>query len=139
MTVARSQLRVGDLMSTDPITIEPDATASEAEELLKTYRVGGLPVVDGGELIGVISQADLMVAHSSEMIGAHWERMLVRHLMSSPAVTVHAKATVAAAARQLILRHIHRLVVVDDDGHPVGVITPLDLLRSILDDPETED
>jgi IMP dehydrogenase len=136
MTVARGQLRVGDLMSIDPITIGPEASATEAEEVLKTYRVGGLPVVDGGELVGVISQSDLMVAHSSEMIGAHWDRMRVRHLMSAPAVTVASAETVAAAARQLIERHIHRLVVVDEDGHPIGVVTPLDLLRSVLEEPE---
>lgn len=138
MTITRGELRVGNLMTSDPITIGPDAPASDAEDLLKRYRVTGLPVVERGELVGVLSQTDLMVAHSSEMIGAAWDRMRVRHLMSTPAVTVHAGATIAMAARQLILRHIHRLVVIDDDGRPVGVVTPLDLLRSFLDDPAGE-
>lgn len=138
MTITRGELRVGNLMTADPITIGPDAPASEAEDLLKRYRVTGLPVVERGELVGVLSQTDLMVAHSSEMIGAAWDRMRVRHLMSTPAVTVHAGATIAMAARQLILRHIHRLVVIDDDGRPIGVVTPLDLLRSFLDDPAAE-
>jgi CBS domain-containing protein len=136
VTIATAELRVGNLMTIDPITIESEAGASEAETLLKTYRVSGLPVVDRGRLAGVVSQSDLMVAHSSEMIGAHWDRMRVRHLMSSPAVTVHASATVGMAARLMITRHIHRLVVIDDDGAPIGVVTPLDLLRSILDDPD---
>jgi CBS domain-containing protein len=136
MTVTTPAMRVGDLMTADPITIGPDASASEAEALLKTYRVSGLPVVERKQLIGVISQSDLMVARSSEMIGAAWDRMRVRHLMTTPAVTVHAGATVAMAARQLLLRHIHRLVVTDDAGNPVGVVTPLDLLRSFLDDPD---
>lgn len=136
MTLANAELRVGNLMTLDPITIEPEASASEAETLMKTYRVSGLPVVERGQLVGVISQTDLMVAHSSEMIGAHWDRMRVRHLMTAPAVTVHSSATVAMAARQLILRHIHRLVVIDDDGRPVGVVTPLDLLRSLVEDPD---
>jgi CBS domain-containing protein len=134
MTVAKSDPRVGSLMTNDPITIERDASAVEAEDLLKRYRVSGLPVVERGQLVGVISQTDLMVAHSSEMIAAHWDRMRVRHLMSAPAVTVHAGATVAGAARQLLLHHIHRLVVVDDDGRPIGVVTPLDLLQAVMDD-----
>ena len=137
MTTANADLRVGNLMTIDPITIGPEESASRAETLLKTYRISGLPVVDGGDLVGVLSQSDLMVAHSSEIIGAHWERMKVRHVMSSPALTVHAAAPVAMAARQMILRHVHRLVVVGDDGRPVGVVTPLDLLRSLLEDPET--
>lgn len=136
MPVQTVELRVGDLMTTDPIVVDSEAMASEAERLLKTYRVSGLPVVEAGELKGVISQSDLMVAHSSEMIGANWDRLRVRHLMSSPAVSVHADTDVRAAAREMLSRHIHRLVVEDDDARPIGVVTPLDLLRSILEDPE---
>lgn len=50
--------------------------------------------------------------------------------MSTPAITVHTTATLRYAARQMVSRHIHRLVVVGDDGHPIGVLTPLDLLRA---------
>ena len=134
MLVRSAELRVGNLMTIDPIVVDPEAMASEAERLLKTYRVSGLPVVEDGAVRGVISQSDLMVAHSSEMIGANWDRLRVRHLMSSPAVTVHADSTVAEAAREMLSRHIHRLVVVGDDGAAIGVVTPLDLLRSLLED-----
>jgi CBS domain-containing protein len=131
-----TELRVGNLMTLDPIAIEPEAPAAEAEALLKTYRVTGLPVVSDDRLVGVVSQSDLMVARSSEMIGANWDRLRVRHLMTAPAVTVHASATVGFAAREMLTRHIHRLVVVDDDGAPIGVVTPLDLLRAMLEDPD---
>jgi CBS domain-containing protein len=132
-----TDLRVGNLMTLDPIVIGPEAPVSEAERLLKTYRVSGLPVVEGGEVIGVISQSDLVVARSSELIGGHWDRLRVRHLMSAPAITVHTTATLRYAARQMVSRHIHRLVVVGDDGHPIGVLTPLDLLRSLVDEDVT--
>ena len=131
-----ADLRVGNLMTLDPVVIDPDATAAEAESMLKTYRVSGLPVVRTGEAIGVISQSDLVVARSSGMIAANWPRLRVRHLMSSPAVTVHVDASVRQAAHEMLARHIHRLVVIRDDGAPIGVVTPLDLLRSILEDPD---
>ena len=105
--------------------------------MLKTYRVSGLPVVRAGEVVGVLSQSDLVVARLSEMISANWPRLRVRHLMSSPAVTIHAGATIRLAAHEMLARHIHRLVVIADDGAPIGVVTPLDLLRSILEDPDT--
>jgi CBS domain-containing protein len=127
-------LRAGNLMTLDPITIGSDQPASDAERLLKTYRVSGLPVVDRDELVGVISQADLMVARSSEMIGANWDRMRVRHLMTHPAITLHATATLAHAAKLMIRHHIHRLVVVSDEGEPIGVLTTLDLLRAVTGD-----
>jgi len=130
-------LRVGDLMTSDPVVIGPDQPATEAERLLKMHRVSGLPVVDGGAAVGVISRTDMMVAHSSQMIGANWSRMLVRHLMSTPPITVHAGTSPERAAELMLARHIHRVVVVDDEDAPVGVLSALDLLRLLLRDRQT--
>jgi CBS domain-containing protein len=115
--------------------IGPDAPASEAERLLKTYRVSVLPVVSDDATVGVISQTDLVIARSSGMVGANWERVLVRHLMTTPAVTVHSGTSVARAAQLMVSRHIHRLVVVDDEDAPIGVVSSLDLLRVLVKDP----
>ncbi|HEX5397159.1 MAG TPA: CBS domain-containing protein [Candidatus Limnocylindria bacterium] len=129
-----SVLRVGDVMSFNPVVVAPDDSASEAERRIKTYRVSGLPVVDDGIAVGVVSQTDLGVAHSSEMIAANWPRVLVRHLMSAPAVTVHLGTSIEHAARLMISQHIHRLVVVDDEDRAIGVVSSLDLLKAIVDD-----
>ena len=129
MTRTTNAIRVGDLMTTDPVVIESDASATEAERLLKTHRVTGLPVVEGGVTVGVISRTDLMVARSSRLIGGNWQRMRVRHLMSVPAITVHAGTSPARAAELMVTRHIHRVVVVDDEDAPIGVLSALDLLR----------
>jgi Predicted transcriptional regulator, contains C-terminal CBS domains len=137
MTTA-TMLRVGNLMTVDPVVIDPEATVHEAELVLKTYRISGLPVVAGGEVVGVISQTDLLNARSSELIGANWDRVKVRHLMSRPAVTVHLATTVTRAARLMLEEHIHRVVVVDPDGAPVGVLTSSDLLRALLPEEDGE-
>ena len=125
-------LRVGDLMTVDPVVIESDAPAADAERLLKTHRVSGLPVVERGVTVGVISRTDLMVARSSRLIGGNWQRMRVRHLMSVPAITVHAGTSPERAAELMVTRHIHRVVVVDDEDVPIGVVSALDLLRLLL-------
>lgn len=125
-------LRVGNLMTIDPVTVAPDAPVAEAEALLRTYRISGLPVVDGRVLVGVISQTDLLTARASELISANWLRLQVRHIMSRPAIAIGATTSVEDAARRMIVDHVHRLVVTDDDGAPIGVVTPLDLLRVIL-------
>ena len=77
-------LQVADLMSIHPVVIESGAPATDAERLMKTHRVSGLPVVERGVTVGVISRTDLMVARSSPMIGTNWPRMRVQHLMSTP-------------------------------------------------------
>ncbi len=130
----KTAYRVGNLMSTEPVVIEEEALATDAELLLRSYRISGLPVVADGVLVGVISQTDLLSARSSELIGENWSHVRVRHLMSRPPVTVHLGATVEHAARLMLDQHIHRLVVVDDDGSPIGVVTTSDLLRVILED-----
>jgi CBS domain-containing protein len=134
MTTAASDLRVGNLMTSHPVVIGADAEASEAERLLKTYRVSGLPVVSAGVTVGVISQTDLVVARSSAVISGNWARLRVRHLMTTPAVTVHAGTSVAHAARVMVTRHIHRLVVVDDEDTVIGLVSSLDLLRALFTD-----
>lgn len=133
MTIA-AQVRIGNLMSVDPVVIDSEAPITEAELLLKSYRISGLPVVEDGALIGVVSQTDLLNARSSELIGANWGRVKVRHLMSRPAVTVHLNTSVERAARLMLEKHIHRLVVIDEEDEPIGVVTSTDLLRTLLPD-----
>jgi CBS domain-containing protein len=131
----KTALRVGNLMTIDPVTIEADAPVREAEKLIRTYRVSGLPVVAGGVIVGVISQTDVVLARSIEIIGPNREKLRVRKLMTQPALTVQAGATLERAADLMLDRHIHRVVVVDENDTPIGVITTSDLLRAVLGDP----
>ncbi|HUK39743.1 MAG TPA: CBS domain-containing protein, partial [Candidatus Acidoferrales bacterium] len=55
-------LKVTAAMTADPLFISPAATLMEAAKILETYRISSLPVVDGGNLIGIISVSDLLRA-----------------------------------------------------------------------------
>ena len=127
------ELHVGDVMTAHPVVIGSGALAREAERLLKQHRVSGLPVVDHEEALGVISQSDLVVARSSQLICGNWERLRVRHIMSTPAVAVQRDTSLSRAARLMIERHIHRVVIVDAEQRPVGIVSSLDLLRPIVE------
>lgn len=136
-TDARTQERsitVGDLMAEEPIVVRADAPLSEAAHLMDEYDISGLPVIaEAGDLLGVISETDLVRARATEWLWANWTGLHVRHLMSSPALTIHASAPVAAAAIQMERDHVHRLVVVSDDDPlmPIGVISTSDLVRAV--------
>lgn len=127
---------VGELMSSDPIVIDADAPLAEAARLLEAHRIHGLPVVDAlGGLVGVISQTDMLRARTTEDLWSRWPGLRVRHLMTSPAMTIEAEADVASAAMRMEQERVHRLVVIGADGStPIGVISTSDLVRSMLNE-----
>lgn len=127
-------LSVGELMTTDPIVIDADAPLIEAAELFDRHRIHGLPVVDGdGSLIGVISQTDMIRARTTEQLWAGWRGLKVRHLMTSPALTIGAAAGVGEAASQMEAFGVHRLVVLAPDGRsPAGIVCSSDIVRGML-------
>lgn len=125
---------VGDLMAIEPVVIHSDAPLPEAARLMDAHHIHGLPVVDpAGTLVGVISQTDLLRARATEYLWANWEGLRVKHLMTSPALTVHRDSPLALAARKMERHHVHRLVVVADEDEtlPIGVISTSDLVRAM--------
>ncbi len=131
-----TQTSVGSLMSTQPIVVAADAPLGVAARMLEDHHIHGLPVVDArGALVGVISQTDMLRARSTEALWARWPGLLVRHLMTSPALTIGSDADAVEAARLMERRHVHRLVVVDSDGvTPVGVLSTTDLVHGIVEE-----
>jgi len=137
MTKTRPVPTVGERMALQPIVVRADASLSEAARLLDTNRISGLPVVDGsGSLVGVVSQTDLARARATEYLWANWPGLAVRHLMTTPAVTVHGSMPLAQAAKKMERHHIHRLVVVADDDEtlPIGILSMTDLVHAIAEE-----
>ena len=134
MTATRVRT-VADLMTRDPISVRGDAALAEAARLLDANHISGLPVVDGdGALVGVLSQTDLVRARATQHLWSSWPGLAVRHLMSSPALTVGASAPLGEVAKVMEERHVHRLVVVaDDERTPIGIISTSDLVRAIAE------
>ena len=125
---------VGDLMALEPVVVRADAPLAVAATLLDRHHISGLPVVDpAGSLVGVLSQTDLLRARATEYLWTNWSGLRVKHLMTSPALTVHRDQPLAIAARKMERHHVHRLVVVADDDErlPIGVLATSDLVRAM--------
>lgn len=135
MTTRTTSPSVGELMSIEPITIGVDEAIGRAEQLMSERSITGLPVVDRlGRLQGVLSQTDLVRAHASGQPLASWPGLAVRHLMTSPALTIRLDESLLTAARMMEQHHVHRLVVVAPDGqHPIGVISTTDLVHALVE------
>ncbi len=134
---ASNSLTVGDCMAVEPIIVRADASLTEAVGLMDRHHVHGLPVVDAsGSLVGVVSQTDLARARATEYLWSSWPGLAVRHLMTSPAITVRRSTPLVIAARKMERHGIHRLVVVDDADErvPIGVLSMTDLIHSIAEE-----
>ncbi len=129
----RVEYSVADLMTIEPIVIEESRPIERAEELMRTHRVSGLPVVDAdGMLVGVFSQTDVLYLSQPDLdVGMRGPlfRRTVGEVMSRPAITVNTMATVTDAANVMIEHDVHRLVAVDDQGRPIGVVSAMDFVR----------
>lgn len=125
---------VRDLMTRDPILVDADTPLPKVADLIERADVSGLPVVDAqGDLVGVISRTDLIRARATDDLWSRWPGLAARHLMTQPALTVSAETPVPEAIRRMESEHVHRLVVVADDGRtPIGIISTTDVVRAIV-------
>lgn len=125
---------VENVMTVSPVVISEDEAISSVAELLAGYDISGLPVVDAADrLVGVISQTDLIRLQGAAIPWHGWHGLIVRDLMTSPAQTIDGSASLDDAARLMTGSSVHRLVVVDDDLAPIGVISESDLVREIAE------
>ncbi|MFE5191169.1 CBS domain-containing protein [Streptomyces sp. NPDC056628] len=137
-----SPYTVSDVMTHTVIAVGSEAPFKEIVELLDQWKVSALPVLAGeGRVVGVVSEADLLpkeeVRDGGQAVNDVRTRIKASALtagevMSTPAVTVHADASLAEAARVMARRHLKRLPVVDGVGILQGVVSRSDLLKVFL-------
>jgi acetoin utilization protein AcuB len=127
---------VRDIMSEKIVTIRADDTLSTVEDIMTLGHVRHMPVVEGGRLVGVVSERDLLRASLSNLseFGTEQRRAFlygveIRRVMSEPPVVIDPDATVEMAASVLADRKIGCLPVVDAHGTLVGMLTETDVLR----------
>jgi acetoin utilization protein AcuB len=121
-------LTVRDVMVTGPVTVRPHETARHAYRLMRDHRFRHLPVVEDGQLVGILSDRDLRPVLLSPTLA----RARVGELMSENLTTVGPDALVEEAASLLVVKKIGCLPVVAD-GRLVGIVTETDLLGVLVE------
>lgn len=153
------QLTAADVMTRSLISARPDQDLAEIERVMVEKRITGLPVIERGRLVGVISRSDIarvevlmqsldsQVTHElhSEATQADGfqhlarpeyegfrgklDKLKVRDAMRDQAITCTPQTAVSEIAAMMIDQHIHRVIVVDGGDQPVGIVSSLDLVR----------
>jgi CBS domain-containing protein len=126
MPTTETQHTVKDVMTPNPRTVTPETSVVEAAKLMTSEDVGPLPVVEGGELVGIVTDRDLVVRVIAE--GRDPESTLVGDVCSSKPVTVSPDDDVSHALTLLAQHQVRRLPVAEGD-QIVGIVAQADIAR----------
>ena len=120
-------MKVRELMTGDPATVDSNATLGEVATLMRQEDCGSIPVVEDGRLVGIVTDRDIVVRAIAA--GKDPKSTPVSEVMSADPVTVESKGDVADAERQMRERQIRRLPVVEG-GKLVGIIVTAQIARN---------
>jgi acetoin utilization protein AcuB len=135
---------VRDWMTPDPITASPDMTLPDALQLMAQHSIRRLPIVERGQLVGMVTRGDLRGAQPSQatslsVFELHYlvGRITLNQIMTPKPLTVSESATIQEAARLMLQRKISGLPVLKQ-GSLVGIITESDIFRLVVRTWETQ-
>jgi CBS-domain-containing membrane protein len=133
---------VADVMTRDVVVVAPDDDFKSCVKLLQVHDISALPVVDGqGKLLGIVSESDLLAKERARdarppALGIRWTGDLAAagrtagEVMTSPAISITASASLPEAARLMYREAVKRLPVTDAEGVLIGIVSRADLLKA---------
>ncbi|KUO06488.1 CBS domain-containing protein [Streptomyces caeruleatus] len=116
---------VRDVMTTDPMTVEPLTSVQTVARMMRDEDIGAVLVTEGDHLRGLVSDRDLVIRAMAE--GGDPDRTTVADACSEDLVTVKPDDDLGLAVRVMREHSIRRVPVVDQGDHPVGIISIGDL------------
>jgi acetoin utilization protein AcuB len=130
---------VRDYMTLNPVTVGPDVTFPEAVNLLRKNKIRRLPVLEDGQLVGIVEEKDLLSNQPSPAtsLSVHemyylLERLRVRQMMTRPVITVEGDCPLEEAAR-IMVEHTIGCLPVMDGARLAGIITETDIFKIMVD------
>jgi CBS domain-containing protein len=135
--VASKTVRVRDLMTRKVTTLDRNDTLDMADEVMELGRIRHLAVLDEGKLVGIVSERDLFrfalafaLGYGSKARKTLLRTVVVKEVMSEPAITIEPDAGVRDAAALMLEKKIGCLPVVDE-GKLVGILSESDVLKHV--------
>jgi CBS domain-containing protein len=125
-------MRVFEVMTPDVVRVTPEVTLMDAARTMKYLDIGPLPVCDGDRLLGMVTDRDITVRATAE--GRDPCQTLVSEIMTTEVVCCHEDDDIREAAKLMQEAQLRRLLVLDDDGRLVGIVSLGDLVLQTGDE-----
>jgi CBS domain-containing protein len=133
--LASSDDTVAKVMNSEPKTAHPDDSLTEAVGRLGASRIGCLPVVEQGHLLGIVTTTDVLAAEVRRSMTPP-SGPYVAEVMTTDVLTIHPDDRVLDAAARMQVNRIRHLPVVDSEGEVIGMLSDRDI-RTAVGDPLT--
>ena len=117
--------KVHEVMTDRPRCVTPETSVAEAAQLMKSDDIGSLPILDGEQLAGVVTDRDIVIRAIAE--GKDPRGMPVREIATRELFKVNADEDLSTALQLMAAQQVRRLPVVDDDGRLVGILAQADV------------
>lgn len=137
-------MKVSEIMTTNLITAGPDETIRDVILKMRKKNVSGLPVVDkNNKVLGTFSETDVAKALPDILNEAQYIPLVdvreltnepIKRVMCMPPNTIKSDTEIKEAATIVLEKFRHRLPVVDDSGHLIGLVTLGDILKALLNE-----
>jgi acetoin utilization protein AcuB len=129
-----------EIMQSDVVVLGPAASLRDASELMHSHDVRHLPILENGQLVGIISDRDIR-CHLSELFLSQPESvpsearksMKVRQIMQTKPITVDPDSDIQDVIESMLDSKIGAVVVTDTEGHLQGMISYEDVLSAARD------
>ncbi len=125
-------MKIESLMTRQVETVSPDTTLQEAARLMKEIDAGVMPVVEGSQLVGILTDRDITVRATAE--GRHPGQTMVGEVMTADPAYCFADQEIEEAAILMEEQQIRRLPILDRNGQLVGIVSLGDLAVDAEDD-----
>lgn len=130
-------MQVKDWMATDVVTVGRNDDLRLVGDIMAEHQIRHIPVLEDGDIVGIITQRDLFQARMSSTMGygemgqrAFLHTVWVKEVMTHPVITIGPEMSVAAAAEMIVDKGIGCLPVVEN-GQLVGIVTKTNLLQCL--------
>jgi CBS domain-containing protein len=114
----------------DVWTVAPDDTVFNALETMADFNIGAVLVLDGDDLVGILSERDY--ARKVKLLERGSKETSVSEIMTTEIRTVGSGSTVAECMEMMTEHRIRHIPVLDDDGYLVGVISIGDVVKAMI-------
>lgn len=122
-----SDLKVGDVMKKEVITVRELENLTNVSELMKKYDIGSVVVIKGKKAEGIITERDII--HKILAQKKRPEKTTAKDAMSSPIMVIKPEASLEEAAKAMRMHHVKRLPVINEDKELIGILTEGDIIN----------